>query len=634
MLRKGLIMGSFILNISIFPSVLCAQNSTLLEIAKEEINIIKAVSLWRETILEAPSPTMVYTEEMIKKFGFKNIRQFLEYLPSIYLIQDVNERVIAWRGMYTTSSNTFLFLEDGQKLDVPSFGNFPLDASYPTKDIKRVEISSGPSSSIYGSNALSGIIQVERASAESSSLSAYYGEYDEKGIDFSLSKKDVYGLMHYQDIPGERNKGVPINPRKDNYALIFKGKVFETPVQLFYFRNQYNTPRSQRGLPLKAEDLEPYGSRERIDYFSTGFKRKIDFNKFTLFLQPSFTYFKADTPQVRTPHHSGNFSALDIELENQRISLLSYAEIPLRGANFLIGLDLAEIYHKRYASKIYNGSELAYTMPKEREFNYALFVQYKRPIGNFILHLGARYDHFELWGERFSPRLALIYAISPSLYLQLNYSEAFNAPPLFYAKANPALGYGSATGLKPEVLKNYSLNLFYQKEPLTFRVTPFVNELKDKIGYNANQRAYVNLPKIKTSGLEFESIYRREHLFAFLNYTYLGVLSGKEAPNVYKNEYIYGIPKTMRKGGVSFKVPWLTGLSISPSFRRYSKSYFSNQKMNAYALWDLNLLYEWKNWQFNLKVENLLDKHYERAGILPPTVWEGRQIKAGFEVKF
>ncbi|MFN3921674.1 MAG: TonB-dependent receptor plug domain-containing protein, partial [Caldimicrobium sp.] len=513
-------------------------------------------------------------------------------------------------------------------------GNFIPDASYPMKDIGRIEVTFGPSSSIYGTNALTGVIYVEREPSHPFSASMEVGEYEEKGFDVSIYQKNFYGLLHYKDIPGENYKGTPINPRKDNFGFILKGKTLDTPLQLFYFKNQYNTPYSQRGLPLASEDKEPYGSKEEVEFFSLGFKKVLPFERFTLYLQPSFTYFEANTPQVRIPHSAGNFTALDIELENQRFNLLSYAEIPLKIGQFLVGFDISQIYHKKYLSKLYNGTESVYSLPKEREFNYAFFAQYKRLLGKVQLHFGIRYDHFELWGERFSPRLSLTYFLSPEASLQLNYSEAFNAPPLFYAKANPVLGYGSASGLKPEVLKNYSLNFFYQKLPITLRITPFINVLKDKIGYDAVNRVYTNLPKTKTGGLEFESIYKNNSFLAFLNYTYLAVVDGKDAPNVYKNEYIYGIPKGMLKGGVSFNVPGIPGFSISPSFKWYSRAFWRSEKIDSYIIWDLNILYDKARYNLNFKIENLFDKHYKRAGILPPTVWEGRVIKAGIEVKY
>ncbi|MFN3504579.1 MAG: TonB-dependent receptor plug domain-containing protein [Caldimicrobium sp.] len=631
------IMGIFlvwlILNLY-FCGELFAQNGTIFEIARVELNLIYGASLWAEPFIETPSPTMVYTKDFLKRFGFENLRDFLDYLPSFYLVQDVNERVISWRGLYTTSSNTFLFVENRHRLDLPAFGNFPLDASYPVKDINKIEVISGPSSSIYGSNALSGVIQVERVPEDAFSLRAHIGEYEEKGLSFSFKQRELYGLFHYNDIPGEKYKGISINPREDNYGLLFKSNFFEVPFQLFYFRNQYNTPFSQRGRPLRPEDKDPYGSKETIDYFSVSFNKGIDFKKFKLYFQPSFTHFKAKTPQVRTPHREGNFTALDIELENERASLFSYLEIPLRGGNFLLGFDLAEIYHKHYLAKLYNGSELRYLMPKEKEFNYAFFMQYKRAMGNLVFHLGARYDHFELWGERLSPRLALIYKINPMWTVQINYSEAFNAPALFYAKANPAIGYGSATNLKPEVLKNYSINLLYQENSTTLRITPYINELKDKIGYDSSRKVYTNLSKFKTEGLEIEGVYRAQNILAFLNFTYTVVRDGKNIPNIYKSEYIYGIPKTMLKGGISLEIPYIKGLSFAPSFKKISKTYWSNDEIPGYTIWDLNLLFERENLSFNFRVENLFDKHPMRAGTIPPQVWEGRQIKAGFEVKY
>lgn len=610
------------------------QEIGLLELAKQELFLIKGASLWLESPLEAPNPTMVYPGYFLKRFGFTNIRDFLDYLPSFYLVQDINERVVSWRGLYTTSSNAFLFLEEEQRLDLPAFGSFILDASYPVLDIRSLEIVSGPASSLYGTNAMSGLIQVYRDSKDKLSLWGNMGENGESGFTSSMRLKNFYGIFNYYTIPGENYQGVPLNPRRDNYSLILKGTAWDTPFQLFYFDNKYDTPRSQRGIPLKPEDRVPYGSEEEVKLFSVGFKKALNFEKFTLYFQPTFTSFQAHTPQVKTPHGYGTFTALDIELENQRFSLLTYLDLPLGRDRFLLGFEGWEIYHKRYKSKIFSGSESVSVLPKESELNYAFFLQYKKPLGDFIFHIGLRFDSYELWGERLTPRIAINYQINPKLGLQFNYSEAFNAPSLFYARANPILGYGAASGLRPEVLKNHSLNLLYHSEPLNFRITGYLNTLKDKIGLDPIAKVYTNLSEIKTAGLEAELIYDHDSLLAFLNYSYLSVLKAKNAPNVYDCEYIFAIPKQMLKGGLSVKVPGTRGLSLGPAFKWFSKAYFSNLKIDAYTLWDFNVLYERKNWDINLKIENLFDKHYKRAGSLPPVPWEGRHFRLGLRFHY
>ncbi|MCS7149671.1 MAG: TonB-dependent receptor [Caldimicrobium sp.] len=618
----------------IFAEKGSAQVLILEKLAKEELLFIKGATLYEVPLAESPAPSMVYSGDILKRFGFLNIRDFLEYLPSFYLLQDVNERVVAWRGYYATVSNTFLFLEEGVRLDIPAFGNFILDASYPLKDLSKIEVISGPASSIYGTNAFSGLLNVERTPNATFSLYGTLGTQDKTLGGISLNYKDLYGLIHYADLPGEEKAGAQVHPRSDNWGFLLKGRLSEHAFNLFYFKNQYDTPRSQRGLPIGSIDKQPYGSFERADLFVANFKGRWKIGDLRLTFTPSYTFFKVHTPQIRSPHSTSSFTALDVFLKNERLSALFYGERPLFGGDLLLGFEGIQINHLQYKSKIFNGTELVSTLPKEREFNYGIFGQYVKTWNKFLLNFGARFDHYELWGSRLSPRVALNYFWSPSLTLQVNYSEAFNAPAYFYSKANPALGYGTATNLKPEVLKNYSINLSYHKPQILGRVTLYLNTFEDKIAYDPVKRIYINLPSLKTAGLEASAIYRTSSLLAFINYTLTSVLEGKNVPIVRGNEYIMAIPKWMLKGGLSYELPLLKGLFLSPSFRWYGKSFYHNQKMDSYILWDLNLLFERGRHQINLKVENLFDKTYYRAGSFTPIPWEGRNIYLGWEVNF
>ncbi len=133
-----------------------------LKFALRELSLVKGASLFTERAEESPFPVTVVTAEEIERFGWFNLRDLLEYQPSFYLVQDVNERVVAHRGLYRTVTSHLLFLEDGFKLHLPMMENFIPDASFPMTGISRVEIIRGPGASLYGDAALTGVINLER----------------------------------------------------------------------------------------------------------------------------------------------------------------------------------------------------------------------------------------------------------------------------------------------------------------------------------------------------------------------------------------------------------------------------------------------------------------------------------------
>jgi hypothetical protein len=61
----------------------------------------------------------VYERDFSERFGFKNLRNFLDYLPSFYLTSGNGERAITFRGFRSITSASVLFLEDGFRITSP-----------------------------------------------------------------------------------------------------------------------------------------------------------------------------------------------------------------------------------------------------------------------------------------------------------------------------------------------------------------------------------------------------------------------------------------------------------------------------------------------------------------------------------
>jgi len=82
------------------------------ELAKEETFYTKGLFLKEVPIEESPVPASVYEREFLERFGFKNLRSFLDYLPSFYLTSGYGERSITFRGFRSITSSSVLFLEE------------------------------------------------------------------------------------------------------------------------------------------------------------------------------------------------------------------------------------------------------------------------------------------------------------------------------------------------------------------------------------------------------------------------------------------------------------------------------------------------------------------------------------------
>ena len=642
----------YLIFLSLFIWATAAQ-AQYYQMALRELRLVQAASLIPESVEESPWPTTVITAEHLKRFGWRNIREVLEYLPSFYLIQDVNERVVAHRGIFRTNTSHLLFLEGGVRLDAPDLNNFLGDYDYPLTDVSRIEVIRGPGSSLYGTSAFTGMINVEREPPQKGTL-LLEGAKDQELADLSLKKGPLYLLGHYWNREGEKitlgkewdyaevavGGEQRIHPAPNNYALLGRWGSKNQYLAWWHFRHEYKTPRGQRGQILLPEDRSPFGSHERAYLDILALKKDFTWHKFKITLLPTVTYLNLDSPQVLfTKRESEGPKYLDAEMESLRYTLNLHASRPLsNGDAFVLGgvVEGQDIKHY-WLQSLSLTQEYKEKLPSTIEYNYGLFAQYKKHLWKRLLfNLGLRYDYYESFGGHFSPRLALIWALNPKWRVGLSYGEAFKAPPYFYRVSNPVLGYGSSSNLKEEILRNLSLSLSYYRDEKTFwRAVGYYQEVTDFIAYNSIKREYENAGKMGLLGLEIEGQYFTEPLIFFFNYSFYNLTENNGSFCV-QGEYLCSLPRWMIKGGLSLRLPAPFPLYLSPMWRIYGKAlHHSLRKMPSYALFDLNLLAEVKpHWRAGLRVENLLDKRYFRSGSVPPYPWPGRTTYFYLEVAF
>ncbi|RUM89379.1 MAG: hypothetical protein DSZ24_01370 [Thermodesulfatator sp.] len=611
-------------------------------LALHEWQVVKGASLLQESFWEAPFPTTVVTSEEIRRFGWYNLRDLLEFQPSFYLIQDVNERVVGHRGLYRTITSHLLFREEGFDLYLPGYHAFPADASYPVYGLSRVEIMRGPGASLYGDAALTGVINLERQPLEKGAFLGRVGDYDRESLSAFLQEGSpswghFFLEIHYADLEGEEyheDHGYQLlHSRPHNYALEFRYE--KGPLKLFYTRlySYYATPRAQSGRLLFPQDREPYGSREVISQDLLGLSLEGKWKGWQWVVRPYWSKYKIDTPQVQHTHAEGHFTALDIDLEGFGWGLETLARYPHQRGEFLLGgrfqtADYEKTEIETYSAGLY--SRLSYPWSQEEE--WSLFAQEKFYFRkNLILQLGARYDSYESFGEEVSPRLALIWRLRPSWALALSWASAFQAPNYLYRQKNRS-GYGSRCHLDAEKIYvfNFSLTHFFKKN-FWARLTLFHQNLQDIITYHPRERLYTNSGEAEIMGSELELHYFTRPFLWFLNYTYLRPTQSNGWV-LASGERILNWPKWMVKGGLSWQ--WRPGLYLSPLFRFYGRVKTLQGWLSPYAIWDLNLLWEGTRWGLALKIENLFDHHYKRGGTVPPYPWPGRTFWLNLEVKF
>lgn len=130
----------------------------------EELMEIEVISLSRmpQKITEVASAIQVITNEDIRRSGATNIPEALRLFSNLQVSQlNSSAWVISARGFNTVFANKLLVLIDGRTVYTPLFGGVIWDLqSVFLEDVERIEVISGPGGSLWGANAVNGIISI------------------------------------------------------------------------------------------------------------------------------------------------------------------------------------------------------------------------------------------------------------------------------------------------------------------------------------------------------------------------------------------------------------------------------------------------------------------------------------------
>src|SRR5713226_7844275 len=123
---------------------------------------ITSVSKRAEPLFEAAAAVYVITADDIKRFGAKSIPEALRLAPNLQVAQvDSRQWAISARGFNGTSANKLLVLIDGRAVYTPLYAGVFWDVQeVPLADIDRIEVISGRGATLWGSNAVNGVINV------------------------------------------------------------------------------------------------------------------------------------------------------------------------------------------------------------------------------------------------------------------------------------------------------------------------------------------------------------------------------------------------------------------------------------------------------------------------------------------
>jgi iron complex outermembrane receptor protein len=123
---------------------------------------VTSVSKKEQKLARTAAAAFVITQEDIRRSGATNIPDVLRMVPGVNVAQiNANTWAVSVRGLSGEFSNELLVMVDGRNVYVPTFGGVFWDVvDVPLMNIEKIEVIRGPGASVWGANAVNGVINI------------------------------------------------------------------------------------------------------------------------------------------------------------------------------------------------------------------------------------------------------------------------------------------------------------------------------------------------------------------------------------------------------------------------------------------------------------------------------------------
>jgi iron complex outermembrane receptor protein len=432
---------------------------------------------------------------------------------------NVSIRLLGLDGKYTQ------LLKDG----FPLYGGFAQGLSIlqiPPLDLKQVEIIKGSSSSLYGSDAIAGIINlISKQPREKRELNFLINQTSLGGTDGDVyfSKRwKKFGFTFLSANNFQQAKDV----NKDGFSDVPKTKTFHIAPTFYYYINPSTTLRfgvngtydNRKGgdmivLNKKADSLHQYFEEDNSSRFSSQlqFDKQFGENK-SLTIKNSVSYFNRSIDETRytfegTQKSSYSEAAMNFKFGQQKL---------------VAGINVTSEKFKEDSIK----SHL------QRNYNYVttgFFLQDDwKPTEKFSLEAGLRTDYQNQFGFFVLPRLALMYKFSNEFYMRIGSGLGYKLPTIFSTETEEA-GINNigrlSKNIKAEKSTGGNLDFNYRKRlgdesSLTFNQSFFITRINNPLVLDTFSFVNKILP-IMTKGFESDLTFTTDDLQFYVAYSYV-----------------------------------------------------------------------------------------------------------------
>lgn len=563
------------------------RTEQLYQLSLEDLLNIPVISSSKleQTQVEAPNVVSAIPLDVSNYYGSRSINDILSFQPGFFIAQDYERSTVGFRGMFEGwNNNHLLMLIDGIPFNDNLYGTAYTWDITPLNFTNSLEVIFGPSSALYGTNAMNGVVSLNTLKAKDidgigratlrlgSNNYEYYDivsgvENDDFGLVAAFSGMSTSGNEYFSfDASGSIDElGNPLrfktnDSRSSSYFFTkFYGKSKYEGL-MFQFHQQTWDFETGHGwlyvIPDRPESMKEFRRVFALRYAPSRSGKKFT-HEFTSRLQIhgidwNMRYYNNGAQNGYYPEGVSEY----LKTKGKDLFFRAQTSFTEKNHNIIVGYESTAFIYNGDDGHYANIDMNTWAAPNEQSFynlnpwlefvvdkpvfNMAAYAQYISPKIFDKLQITASgrfdrmfFDYVDLTAvnrteksksfQMFTPRIALVYSLSNNLVLKAIYGKAFRTP-----SPTEMFGYNTFTlasnieELKPELVTNFDLSLNWElPQGFSTRINSFLVNFENQIAYSvANENLSTNIYSLKTYGVEVSAQYASKLFTAFSNVSY------------------------------------------------------------------------------------------------------------------
>ncbi|GIU04891.1 MULTISPECIES: TonB-dependent receptor domain-containing protein [unclassified Shewanella] len=531
--------------------------------------------------------------EEIVRLNPKSVADVLETLPGVSVSRNGGAGQATSISVRGSNSNHVLVLVDGVKVGSATLGTVSFNTLSP-ENIERIEVLKGPRASVWGSDAIGGVIQIFTRELKGGEwfAGAEYGSNDYVRGSFGT------GMNH-----GEGSTTLAVNHEQSDGYDVYNGAEAENDDD-GYKRNALSLKGSQQinqNWQALWNGQYDKGNTQYDDIYASGSADESDYENYlwSLATQYSREQFTSKLAVSQSQDSNENFRGDDAsvaiaEFETKR-DQVNWSNQYLAADDLTItgGID-------------WSREQVRGDYAEDQRDLFGAYALVQKQWSKLLAEVAVRYDDVENIDSETSYNASLAYQFNDQWRLAATTGTAFKAPTfndLYWPDSgNP--------DLISETAESYELALHFNNQDLRAYISVFKNTIDNLIAWapTGEQDDYgwdiwkpANINKAEISGIELSANFELFSLEHQLGYTYL------DAQNKQTDEQLIG--RSENEFNYLLSYTWQQ-FDLLANYHYQGKRYAGyEQYLDAYHKLDLSLGYQIDDaWSLRLKANNLFDE--------------------------